>query len=106
MEEIKPSQRCQTSQWVLTTCRNGHKSCESYGKEVDQIFDVMRHIGQCFDVKVTQKMGASFESFAVETRINGALITCGWDIWSGLFIMAFDEQGDSIVEMIHTYLNS
>lgn len=43
-------------------------------------------------------------SVAVEIWIDGAKLTVGWDNWSGLFIMAWDVDGDRIVQEIKGYM--
>ncbi len=52
-----------------------------------------------------EKMGLEVaSSVAVEIWIDGAKLTVGWDNWSGLFIMAWDVDGDRIVQEIKGYM--
>lgn len=44
------------------------------------------------------KLGITPSAAAVELHVNGARITVGWDNWSGIFIMAWDSEGDRIIE--------
>ena len=93
------------SEWMLTVCANKRKSCEAFHKDSDEIFEVLRFLEQYFDIVFAQKVGLTGECFGVKTKINGETVIFGWDIWSGVYIMAEDVKGDSMIEQIYNYLN-
>ena len=59
--------------------------------------------GYCMkcELEKEEKMGLEVQSsVAAEIWVNGTKLTVGWDNWSGLFIMAWDTDGDRIVREI------
>ena len=46
----------------------------------------------------------TFSAAAAEIIIDNTALTLGWDIWSGLFIMAGDTDGDRILDELERLL--
>lgn len=86
--------------WELCRISNGHLSLENSELESDKIFEILSSIEQKLGEKPEfgGKLGITPSAAAVELRVNGARITVGWDNWSGIFIMAWDSEGDRIIE--------
>lgn len=93
--------------WKLFQLSNGHKSLENFELEADDVFAVLHQLKVYFQERLDagEKMGLEVaSSVAVEIWIDGAKLTVGWDNWSGLFIMAWDVDGDRIVQEIKGYM--
>lgn len=88
--------------WELVRLNSGRCSLENYKLEADALPEVLSVLEKAFGerMKFNGMFGLDFAlAFsAVELLIDGARITLGHDIWSGVFIMAWDECGDRIVE--------
>lgn len=86
--------------WKLCRISSGHLSLDNSELESDKIFEVLSAIEQKLGNKPEfgGKSGIIPSAAAVELRVNGARITVGWDNWSGIFIMAWDSEGDRIIE--------
>lgn len=86
--------------WRLYRLGSGHLSLENDKLEADQIFEILsvleRNLGN--SPEFGGKLGITPSAAAVELLVDDARITLGWDNWSGIFIMAWDEKGDWIVE--------
>lgn len=86
--------------WKLYRMSSGHLSLENDELESDKIFEVLsvleRNLGN--SPEFGGKLGITPSAAAVELLIDEARITLGWDNWSGVFIMAWDENGDRIIE--------
>ena len=44
------------------------------------------------------KLGLDVSAAAGELFADGARLTVGWDNWSGVYIMAWDDKGDWIIK--------
>ena len=62
------------------------------------------HFQERFDK--SDKFGLDFTSVGVEILIDGVRLTVGWDNWSGIFIMAWDDDGDKIVMEIAEFFDA
>ena len=71
------------------------------------MFSVLHQLKSHFQERLDagEKIGLEVaSSVAVEICIDGAKLTVGWDNWSGLFIMAWDTDGDRIVREIEGFI--
>ena len=88
--------------WKLYRISSGHLSLDNDELESDKIFEVLSVLERNLEnnPEFGGKLGITPSAAAVELLVNGARITLGWDNWSGLFIMAWDSDGDLIIENI------
>lgn len=86
--------------WKLYRISSGHLSLDNDELESDKIFEVLSVLERNLrnSPEFGGKLGITPSAAAVELLIDEARITLGWDNWSGVFIMAWDENGDRIVE--------
>lgn len=86
--------------WKLYRISSGHLSLDNDELESDKIFEVLSVLEQNLrnNPEFGGKLGITPSAAAVELLVDGARITVGWDNWSGLFIMAWDNDGDLIIE--------
>ena len=92
--------------WKLIQISNGHQSLENFKLEADDMFAVLHQLKWHFQERLDtgSKIGLEvLSSAAAEIWIDGAKLTAGWDNWSGLFIMAWDADGDRIVQEIEEF---
>lgn len=86
--------------WRLHKISDGHLSIDNDELESDKIFEVLsvleRNLGN--NPEFGGKLGITPSAAAFELLVDGARITVGWDNWSGIFIMAWDSEGDRIIE--------
>ena len=95
--------------WKLIQVSNGHKSLENFELEADDVFAFLHQLKSYFQERLDARDKMGFEalsSVATEIWIDGAKLTAGWDSWSGLFIMAWDSDGDRIVSEIEGFINT
>ena len=93
--------------WKLYQVSNGHKSLEHFELKADDVFSVLHQLKSHFQERLDagEKMGLEVQSsVAAEIWVNGTKLTVGWDNWSGLFIMAWDTDGDRIVREIEGFI--
>ena len=93
--------------WKLFQLPSGHKSLESFNLEADDVFAVLHQLKGHFQERLDAGGKIGFEvlsSVATEIWIDGTKLTVGWDNWSGLFIMAWDTDGDCIVQEIEEFI--
>ena len=88
--------------WKLLRISSGHLSLENGDFESDQIYEVLSEIESKLEDSPTfgGKIGATPSAAAAELLIDGVRLTLGWDIWSGVFIMALDNDGDQVIHNI------
>lgn len=86
--------------WKLYRMSSGNLSLENDELGSDKIFEVLSVLERNLSNRPEfgGKLGITPSAAAVELLVNGARITLGWDNWSGMFIMAWDSDGNSIVE--------
>lgn len=91
--------------WVLSLCKNGRRSCDNAKKEASEIFDILSKLESSFDLcSRNPNMVEGLDTAIFPLMINGQKITVGWDIWSGIFIMADTAEGDIVVEQVYSCL--
>lgn len=88
--------------WKLFRLGSGNYSLENYGLEADALIEVLSMLEKALGERMmfNGKFGLDFAlaASAVELLIDGARITLGYDIWSGVFIMSWDNDGDLVIE--------
>ena len=89
---------------ILTKVANGHLSFEIEDAKGNIVKSVSKMLKKHFNFKPNRPI-----VLLDEVLINGVIdkekITVSWDNWSGLFIMADSDLGDSIIESIGDYIN-
>lgn len=88
--------------WKLNKISSGHLSLENDELKSEQMSDVLseivRKLGE--SPEYGGKFGITPSAAAIELLVDGVRLTLGWDIWSGVFIMAWDDDGDRILENV------
>ena len=86
--------------WELVKISSGHLSLENGELKSEQMFEVLSELKQKLDdsPKFGGKLGIDLSSAAAELLVDGIRLTLGWDIWSGVFIMAWDNNGDQVIQ--------
>ena len=88
--------------WKLNRISSGHLSLENDDLKSEQIFEVLSEIER--ELNHSPEFGGKWGIFpsaaAVELVLDGARLTLGWDIWSGVFIMAWNNDGDEVIQNI------
>lgn len=79
---------------------NGHFSYDIEAFKAGHIFPVATRLEQVLGFEPTGLSALVMDCAYLEMQRGGVEITVGWDIWSGLFIMAKDEAGDEAVREI------
>ena len=95
--------------WELIQISSGHKSLENFKLEADNIPAVLHQLKDHFQgrLETGNKIGVEIlSSLAAEILIDGIKLTVGWDNWSGLFILAWDADGDNLVQEIEKFINA
>lgn len=85
--------------WKLNKISSGHLSLENDKLKSEQMFEVLSEIERKLaeSPEFGGKLGITPSAAAVELLVAGVRLTLGWDIWSGLFIMAWDDDGDAVI---------
>lgn len=93
--------------WVMCKTASGFLTLDNSEFTAENIPDVLNFLKERFGERLTVggKFGANLDSAALELNIDGIRITVGCDIWSGVFIMAWDNAGNKIVEEIESFLS-
>ena len=88
--------------WKILQISSGHLSLENDELRSEQIFEILAEIERKLreSPEFGGKLGITPSAAAVELLINGVRLTLGWDIWSGVFIMAWDNDGDHVIRNI------
>lgn len=96
--------------WELHKLSSGKNSLDNFELGADAIWEVHDQLKAYFQERLQKgsKFGLDIALSAVgfEIFIDGARITVGWDNWSGMFIMAWDEDGNVIVEELAQFFNA
>jgi hypothetical protein len=92
---------------VLTKTATGRASFEVYELEPEAMTEFVKMITDRFAVKPVRPPVVGVDSAHVELHDErGAVITAGWDNWSGCFVFAADAAGDSLIEEIAVALKA
>lgn len=92
--------------WVKSKTASGFLTFDNSELSEDDLTAVLNDLREYFGGRLTSgvELGLNGDSAAFELRIDGIRITMGYDIWSGAFIMAWDNAGDEIIEEIESFL--
>ena len=82
----------------------GNETYDIYHAEAEHIFPVATMIQKNFGFKPLQIPIFGLDSAYLEMIQEDIKIMVGWDIWSGLFVMAIDEKGNKAVREIGEFL--
>lgn len=88
----------------MHTAANGFNSYEMEF-EAGMIFIVATMIEKKFGAQ-TKFPVFGLDIWVIDFSINGVPMSLGWDIWSSLFIMADNQEGNPIVEQIADFLEA
>ena len=83
----------------------GHLSYDMEELEAYQVFAIATSVQDKFGFKTGKLPGLDPDALYIELIRDSVKILVGWDIWSGLFVMAMDESGDQAIQEIGQYLD-
>ena len=83
---------------------NGHDSYDIDAAEPELLFPVATKIQEKFGFEPAQLPLFGLDVTYLDLVRDNVTIIMGWDIWSGLFVFAQDDEGDSIIREIGSYL--
>ena len=88
--------------WKLNKINSGHLSLENDNLKSEQMFEVLSEIERKLreSPEFGGELGITPSAAAIELLVDGVRLTLGWDIWSGVFILAWDDDGDRILENV------
>ena len=84
----------------------GNETYDIEHVEAEHIFPVATIIQKTFGFKPLQLPNFGLDSAYLELIKEDIKIIIGWDIWSGLFVMAIDEKGNLAVREIGDFLRT
>lgn len=84
----------------------GNETYDIEHAEAEHIFPVATIIQKTFGFKPLQLPIFGLDSAHLELIKEDIKIMIGWDIWSGLFVMAIDEKGNKAVREIGEFLRT
>lgn len=92
--------------WVKSKTASGFLTLDNSGFTEENLTEVLNNLKANFGSRLTSggEFGLNGDSAAFELKVDGIRITMGYDIWSGVFIMAWDNAGDKIIEEIESFL--
>ena len=82
----------------------GHLSYDIEGLEAYKVFPIATALQDKFGFRTGKLPGLDPDELYIELIRDSVIILVGWDIWSGLFVMAMDESGDPVIQEIGQYL--
>lgn len=91
--------------WTKSKTASGFLTLDNLTLESESLPDVLDSLKEHFGERLTigGKFGLDMDSAAFELNIDGIRVTVGCDIWSGVFIMAWDNAGNKIIEEIESF---
>lgn len=91
--------------WAKSKTASGFLTLDNPELTSDNLMQVLGSLLEYFGerLKAGDKFGLNMDSAAFELNIDGIRVTVGCDIWSGVFIMAWDNAGDKIIEEIESF---
>lgn len=95
--------------WKMYEIATGHSSLENFELEAYEIPTILHQLEYYFQERfdIGNKFGLeAVSSVSVEILIDGIRLTVGWDNWSGIFLMAWDADGDKIVREVGQFFGS
>ena len=93
--------------WRKYRVSSGHLTLDNEQLEPDDASRVLQrlktHLGG--RLRAGERLGLTVSAAAAELLVDSAVLTLGWDIWSGLFLMAHDADGDRVLEELAPLLD-
>ncbi len=83
----------------------GHLTYDIEELEAYQVFPIAIALQDMFGFKTGKLPGLDPDALYIELIRDSVKILVGWDIWSGLFVMAMEESGDPVIQEIGQYLD-
>jgi len=83
----------------------GHLSYDIEGLEAYEVFPIATALQDKFGFRTGKLPGLDPDALYIELIRDSVVILVGWDIWSGLFVMAMEESGDPVIQEIGQYLD-
>ena len=94
--------------WSIYKIKSGFNSLDNDELGVDAVTEIWETLKVHFGERLCVGSGIGLDltsSAAGEFTVDGIRLTIGYDIWSGVFIMAHDVAGDKILNEIAPLLN-
>lgn len=93
--------------WKLYNISSGHCSVDNFELEAEEMPAVLQKLQDHFQDRLIlgRQAGIGLSAVGIDILVDGILLTVGWDNWSGVFIMAKDAAGDTILKELEVYLN-
>lgn len=83
----------------------GYNSYEIFDADASFIYKIATVVTEKFHFALINSI-TGFEEVFMDFEKGGIMITLGWDIWSGCFVMAHDNAGDKYIEELGKYLDT
>ena len=92
--------------WKKYRVSSGHLTLDNEQLEPDAAPAVLQLLKTRLGgrLQAGERAGLTPSAAAAELIADGTALTLGWDIWSGLFIMAHDADGDKIIDELESLL--
>ena len=88
------------------TTPSGRKSYEIYEADAGCVFKASTKIEEKFGFIAEKLPVMLLDDFLIELKRDDLTIAVCWDIWSGFYVMSWDEKSDYIIQEIGEYLDS
>ena len=85
---------------------DGRQSYEIYLATSEFIFVAAKILHEQFGFSKCHEPFVGLDEVITDCEREGIKLLLGWDIWSGIYLMAASEAGDAIVSEVGLYLNS
>lgn len=87
------------------TISNGHLSYEVHNANSEFVPVLATLLQEQLGISPVSLPGISASEVALKMELNGIELDIGWDVWSGVYVMARCEQGDLLVRRLASYLD-
>ena len=84
----------------------GRDSFEIYAADATLVFPLASMLQKEFSLEAVSLPLFGLDGIYLDLSKESVLITIGWDNWSGLFIMANEEDGDALIQEIGKFLEN
>ena len=84
---------------------NGHLSYEVFDVSSEMVSVAAKLLEEKFGLQPITDPAVGLSEVALNVRNPEVRLGLGWDLWSGLYVTAYDEAGDAYIERIADYLN-
>ncbi|AWF81002.1 hypothetical protein BTJ40_09355 [Microbulbifer sp. A4B17] len=87
------------------TVSNGHLSYEILDAKSEFVPVLGELLQNQFGYLPVGSPAIGLSEVVAEIELNGTKLGLGWDNWSGAYVMAYCESGDSLIKTIASYLS-